>query len=146
MKLCPWDTRAVVLSSTVTLQSKDSLLQKKELMQSLKKGLISWSEERYGYIKLHYCFKVHTALCFNSSFMQILFFFFNLFTDTSLHTFPLTPSSLSLFRECPKISHRQFYQSLVHESESEKTLPLQIRVSIIMCILTSIYRLYMYIM
>ena len=48
MKLCPWDTRAVVLSSTVTLQSKDSLLQKKELMQSLKKGLISWSEERYG--------------------------------------------------------------------------------------------------
>ena len=60
MKLCPWDTRTVVLSSTVTLQSKDSLLQKKELMQSLKKGLISWSEERYGCIKLHYCFKVHT--------------------------------------------------------------------------------------
>lgn len=75
MKLCPWDTRTVVLSSTVTLQSKDSLLQKKELMQSLKKGLISWSEERYGCIKLHYCFKVHTALCFNSSFMQILFFY-----------------------------------------------------------------------
>ncbi|XP_019856316.1 PREDICTED: uncharacterized protein LOC109584862 [Amphimedon queenslandica] len=72
--LCSWDSRTVVISSTIEYEDQKSIPIERELMKYLESSLRSWSDDR----------------------------------------------------ECPKISHYQFYQSLVHGYRDSEDLPLTI--------------------
>ena len=44
--LCPWDSRTVVLSSTVSYEEQKSISIERELMKYLESSLRSWSDDR----------------------------------------------------------------------------------------------------